>query len=162
MNPGRLGFRVVGQINEEYNSERDFKPCVRSHTVQMIRSFGKDANKFKSIIRELLTLSRSMDHLITFLVRWEAENHSTDVKPSNVVADIWRALDVQAQRWGALEYVLTKQIEEPDVSVAKLWDALKYFELEPQTGSAAASGTMFDASVKASRREGLMFEKVKK
>ena len=160
--PGRLAFDVVRKVHEEYASERDFRPSMRAHTVQLIRGFGKDANKFKSLTRELLTTARGMDHIITFLIRWEVENAKTDFKPSNEVADIWRSLDVFAQRWGALEYVLTKQIDDSDVPVAKLWDALKHYELEPQTGATANTSSIFDRSVKTARRENTLFEKVKK
>ena len=162
LSPGRLGFDIVTKVNEEYSVETGFLPVMRSHTVQMIRGFGKEATKFKSLTRELLTQGRELDHLITFLVRWEVENQKTDFKPTNELADLWRCLDVGAQRWSALEYVLTKQIDEPDVPAAKLWDALKNYELEPQTGAMASKSTIFDASVKTAQREDKIFGKVKR
>ena len=40
-------------------------------------------------------------------------------------------MDVLAQRWSALDYFLTKQMQEPSVPIAKVWASLKISELEP-------------------------------
>ena len=39
------------------------------------------------------------------------------------MVDCWKCLDVAAQRWSALEFVLQKQAEEPEVKSRRpLWD----------------------------------------
>ena len=98
---------------------------------------------------------------MTHLVRREVDYGDTDFSPQNEMADIWRSLDVQAQRYSSLEYVLTKQIEEPEIPVPKLWSALAHYELEPTTAPGAVTSSLFANSITAAGREQKLFSKVK-
>ena len=159
--PGKLGFEMVYSIAGKELAEEDFKPCVRSHSLTIIKAMGSDQQKHKAACRELVTTARTIDHLVTHLIGEEKNGTTADFSPKNINKHVWKSLDVLGQRWQALEYVLATQMEKPDIPVAKLWDTLKLFELEPPLSSSTINQAMLSQSVANAAREDRLFSKIR-
>ena len=75
--------------------------------------------------------------------------------------EAWRLLDVLAQRWTAQESVPAKQVEDPSISVAKLWELLKTYELEHPLSSTSTNTEVLTSALTAATREKKLFSKIK-
>ena len=159
--PGKLGFEMVWDVTVKQLAEEDFKPCVRSHSLSLVKAMGADQQKHKAACRELVTLSRTIDHLVSQLIHAEKKGFKADFSVKNMMVETWKALDVLGQRWQALEYVLATQAERPELPSSKIWESLKTFELEPPLSGAIISRGLLARSVAGASQEQRLFEKIK-
>ena len=156
--PGRLAFEVVvSQVAAELAEDDEFKPIMHKRTLSVLRLLQVDPEKHKSSCREMLTIARSMDHIIKMIIEMQKHNAQTSFSPTAANVEIWRAIDVLAQRWAALEYILTKQMQEPGVPIAKVWNSLKTFELEPPIAMTTIRGDRLHAAQSAAATESKLF-----
>ena len=161
LQPGKLGFEMVWGITTKQLAEEGFKPCVRTHSLSLVKAMGADQQKHKAACRELVTLGRIIDHNVNQLITAEKKGITADFSRSNFMCETWKALDVVGQRWQALEYVLATQAERPDLPASKIWESLKTFELEPPLSGAIISTKLLAHSVAGASRENKLFEKIK-
>ena len=91
------------------------------------------------------------------IIEMQKHNEQTSFSPTAVNVEIWRGIDVLAQRWAALEYILTKQMQEPGVPIAKVWNSLKSFELEPPIAMTTIRGDRLQAAQSQAATESKLF-----
>ena len=104
-----------------------------------------------------LTTARAMDHFIRMIIEMQKTTRQTAFSPAVPNVEIWRGLDVLAQRWAALEYILTKQSQEPGIPIAKVWSSLKSFELEPPIAMTTIKGDRLQAAQSQAATESKLF-----
>ena len=156
--PGRLAFEVVAaQVTAELAEDDEFKPVMHKRTLSVLRLLQVDPEKHKSSCREMLTTARAMDHFIRMIIEMQKTTRQTAFSPAVPNVEIWRGLDVLAQRWAALEYILTKQSQEPGISIAKVWNSLKSFELEPPIAMTTIKGDRLQAAQSQAATESKLF-----
>ena len=156
--PGRLAFEVVvAQVSAELAEDDEFKPVMHKRTLSVLRLLQVDPEKHKSSCREMLTTARAMDHIIKMIIEMQKSKEQKSFDPSAPNVEIWRGLDVMAQRWAALEYILTKQMQEPGIPIAKVWTSLKTFELEPPIAMTTIRGDRLQAAQSQAATESKLF-----
>ena len=130
---------------------------MRKRSLALIKSLAIDPDKHKATVRELCTLGRSMDHLIRMLATFQKKSPQKTFAADAEHAEIWRSLDVQAQRWAALEFVLSKQAQDASAVTSKIWASLKHFELEPPFAATTVQASRLEATQSAAVRDQKLF-----
>lgn len=160
--PGKMAQKILLNVAKVETSRAELAACVHAYVLRKTESWPA---KFFHYRRELLTLGRQLDHTVDLLGSL-AEHIPIDqlmsTEPDGTLSSLWKAADVSAVRFSAVEHVVLEMIRTPTVEPQRIWDHIKYYEIEPPTSSSSMDMGLLGVSMQRVQRENKMTDTVTK